>query len=143
MKNKEELPMNLDRGVLAETHLDFARNEEWAFLAQLFRMEPTDPASSDQPALDTSSADTLMELIVAPRNLRRAWRQVKGNRGAPGADGMTVHAFEAWVSENWAKRYDSSSWKGHIGHSRCVARQFQNPVAKENDCSAFQTCSIA
>jgi RNA-directed DNA polymerase len=42
-----------------------------------------------------------MELIVAPRNLRKAWRQVKGNRGAPGPDGMTVHAFEAWVSENW------------------------------------------
>ena len=68
--------MNLDRGAW-QPPLDFARNEEWARLAKLFRMEPTDPASSDQPALDASSADALMELIVAPQNLRRAWRQVR------------------------------------------------------------------
>jgi RNA-directed DNA polymerase len=44
-----------------------------------------------------------MELIVSPKNLRKAWRQVKGNRGAPGPDGMTVHKFEAWAGENWSK----------------------------------------
>jgi len=62
MKNKEELPMNLDRGSW-QPPLPFARNEEWARLAKLFRTEPTDPASSDQPALDTSPEDALMELI--------------------------------------------------------------------------------
>ena len=93
--------MNLDRGSW-QPPLPFARNEEWARRAKLFRTEPTDPASSDQPALTTSPEDALMELIVSPQNLRKAWRQVKGNRGAPGPDGMTVHKFEAWVGENWS-----------------------------------------
>jgi hypothetical protein len=66
MKNKEELPMNLDRGSW-QPPLDFARNEEWARHAKLFRTEPTDPASSDQPALNASPEDALMELIVSPK----------------------------------------------------------------------------
>ena len=85
--------MNLDRGSW-QLPLDFARNEEWYRHAQLFRTECTDPASIDQPALNVSAEDALMELIVSPQNLRRAWRQVKGNRGAPGPDGMTVTDFE-------------------------------------------------
>ena len=43
-----------------------------------------------------------MELIAAPRNLDRAWRQVKRNRGAPGPDGMTIKQFETWARENWS-----------------------------------------
>lgn len=102
MKNKEELPMNLDRGAW-QRPLDFAREEPWSLKAKLFRTELTDPARSDQPALVVSPEDALMELIVSPHNLRRAWRQVKGNRGAPGPDGMTVTQFEVWAGENWSK----------------------------------------
>jgi len=101
MKNEEELPMNSDRGAW-QMPLDFAREDEWALKAKLFRTEPTDPALNDQPALDMSPEDALMELIVSPHNLRRAWRQVKGNRGAPGPDGMTIAEFEDWAHENWA-----------------------------------------
>ena len=93
--------MNLDRGAW-QRPLDFAREEPWALHAKLFRTELTDPASSDQPALDVSPEDALMELIVSPQNLRKAWRQVKGNRGAPGPDGMTIAKFEAWAGANWA-----------------------------------------
>lgn len=93
--------MNLDRGAW-QRPLDFACEEPWALHAKLFRTELTDPACSDQPALDVSPEDALMELIVSPRNLRKAWRQVKGNRGAPGPDGMTTAKFEAWAGENWA-----------------------------------------
>ena len=82
MKNKEELPMNLDRGAW-QRPLDFAREEPWSLKAKLFRTESTDPACSDQPALDVSPEDALMELIVSPHNLCLAWRQVKGNLGAP------------------------------------------------------------
>jgi RNA-directed DNA polymerase len=42
-----------------------------------------------------------MERVVDPANLERAWRQVKGNRGAPGPDGMTVSQFETWARANW------------------------------------------
>ena len=79
MKNKEELPTNSDRGALQQT-FDFRTEIETKPLAILLRQESTDPASDDQPALSASSDDALMELIFAPRNLERAWLQVKGNR---------------------------------------------------------------
>ncbi len=101
MKNKEELPMNLDRGAW-QRPLDFACEEEWARRVNLFRPESTDPARADQPALNSSHEDALMELIVSPKNLQAAWRQVKGNRGAPDPDGMTTDDFEDWAHENWA-----------------------------------------
>lgn len=100
MKNKEELPTNSDRGALQPTSVFRLENRPKP-LAKLLRPESTDPASDDQPALSASSDDALMELIFAPRNLDRAWRQVKGNRGAPGPDGMTIKQFEVWARENW------------------------------------------
>ena len=99
MKNKEELPTNSDRGALPPTFSFYEAGRKP--LAKLLRPESTDPASDDQPALSASSDDALMELILAPRNLERAWRQVKGNQGAPGPDGMTIREFEAWARENW------------------------------------------
>lgn len=90
--------MNSDRGVLQQK-FDFDNEDERTPLAKLLRQESTDPALDDQPALSASSADALMELVVAPRNLERAWRQVKRNRGAPGPDGMTIKQFESWASE--------------------------------------------
>ncbi len=58
---------------------------------KLLRTESTGPARNDQPALDASSVDALMELIVKPSNLDRAWRQVRRNRGA-GTDRRLVVA---------------------------------------------------
>jgi RNA-directed DNA polymerase len=68
---------------------------------KLLRMELTGLAHIDQPALDASSVDALMELIVEPSNLERAWRRVKRNRGAPGPDGITIKEFEPWVRTHW------------------------------------------
>ena len=99
MKNKEELPVDSDRGAL-QRQFDFAREDEASPLAKLLRPECTDPALMDQPTLSVSPTDALMELIVAPENLDRAWRQVKRNRGAPGPNGMTIKQFEPWAREN-------------------------------------------
>ena len=51
-----------------------------------------------QPALH----DQLMERIVAPDNMRRAWRRVKANKGKPGSDGMSLEDFPAFAREHWA-----------------------------------------
>jgi RNA-directed DNA polymerase len=102
MKNKEELPMNSDRGARQQT-FDFACEEEPTRQAEMLRAEPTDPAGVDQPALDASRADALMEQIVDVDNLDRAWRQVRRNRGAPGPDGMTIQQFEAWAPQHWPR----------------------------------------
>ena len=50
-----------------------------------------------QPALH----DHLMEQIVSAHNLRRAWKRVKSNHGAPGSDGMAVEDFAAFAREHW------------------------------------------
>ena len=98
MKNREERPTNLDRGATQRT-FDFGNEDEGELSVNFLRPEVTDPAFGDTPSLSVSSETSLMEQIVDPRNLDRAWRQVKSNRGAPGPDGMTITAFEVWCPE--------------------------------------------
>lgn len=43
----------------------------------------------------------LMERVLEGENLRRALRQVRRNRGAPGIDGMTVDALVTHLKRNW------------------------------------------
>ena len=45
--------------------------------------------------------DTLMERVLAPANLRRAYQRVVSNKGAPGADGMTVAELAGHVNQYW------------------------------------------
>ena len=45
----------------------------------------------------------MMEQVLAPENLQRAWRRVKANAGAPGIDGMSVDAFPAFCREHWSR----------------------------------------
>jgi RNA-directed DNA polymerase len=52
-----------------------------------------------QPALH----DDVMERILAPANVRSAWKRVKANRGAPGIDGMRIDDFPAYARSHWAE----------------------------------------
>ena len=88
MKNKEELPMNSDRGA-SQLQFEFGDEGETEPLAKLLRQEPTDPAHVDQPSLSASPADALMEQVVDTANLERAWRQVKRNRGRAPTEGWS------------------------------------------------------
>ncbi|RJT91198.1 group II intron reverse transcriptase/maturase, partial [Arthrobacter frigidicola] len=45
--------------------------------------------------------DTLMERVLAPATLRRAYQRVVSNKGAPGADGMTVAELAGHVNQYW------------------------------------------
>jgi RNA-directed DNA polymerase len=51
-----------------------------------------------QPTLHVA----LMEEVVAAENMRRAWRQVKANKGAPGIDGMAIEDFPAFARAHWS-----------------------------------------
>jgi RNA-directed DNA polymerase len=46
--------------------------------------------------------EMMMEAVVDPANMRRAWSQVRANRGAPGPDGITLAQFPAWLGPRWA-----------------------------------------
>ena len=56
-------------------------------------------AATDTRAL--SSNHCLMEKIVAPANMEQAWQNVKANRGAPGADGVTLEQFAETIATDW------------------------------------------
>ena len=100
MKNREERPTNLDRGATQRT-FDFGNEDEGELPANFLRPEVTDPAFADTPSLSVSSETDLLEQVVDPENLVRAWQRVKKNRGAPGPDGMTIKQFESWCPEHW------------------------------------------
>lgn len=45
----------------------------------------------------------MIEEILEPENLARAWKRVKANKGAPGIDGMTVEDFPAFARKEWPR----------------------------------------
>ena len=57
-------------------------------------------AAMEKSALDSLSED-LMEQVVDPENMERAWRKVKANRGAPGPDGITLKQFPEHFRSIW------------------------------------------
>src|SRR5258705_4808865 len=59
--------------------------------------------ASRRRSIDLALREDLMERILTPENLRKAWRQVKANPGAPGVDGMTVEDFPAFAREHWPR----------------------------------------
>ncbi len=64
------------------------------------RMMP-DSAKVSTASLTWTNAepDTLMERVLAPVNLKRAYQRVVSNKGAPGADGMTVADLAGYVNQ--------------------------------------------
>jgi RNA-directed DNA polymerase len=57
--------------------------------------------ASRRRAMDPALSADLLERVLIPENLRKAWSQVKANHGAPGVDGMTIEDFPAFAREHW------------------------------------------
>ena len=142
MKNGEERPTHSDRGASQRT-LDFGDEVEPTRPANLLRPECTDPACVDAPSPSVSSETDLMELIVSPINVARAWGQVKRNRGAPGPDGLTITAFEGWCTEHWPavrqQLLDGTYRPAPVRRKTIPPYSFLGRVAV-SDSSAFPTC---
>jgi RNA-directed DNA polymerase len=47
------------------------------------------------------TSESLMEQIVDPTNMERAWRKVKANGGAPGPDGIKLDEFAEHFRPHW------------------------------------------
>ena len=81
--------------------------------AEISRRETVTPGPGRYPRMTADSAevlavsvawtkaepDTLMERVLAPLNLKRAYQRVVSNKGAPGADGMTVDDLAGYVKQ--------------------------------------------
>jgi len=64
---------------------------------------PIGGADSRRGVMPPALHDDLMERVLDPENLQRAWKRVKANRGAPGIDGMRIEDFAAFARSNWAE----------------------------------------
>ncbi len=64
-------------------------------------MNPTGGAGDRRRATQPALHDDLMEAILSPANLHRAWRRVKSNGGAPGIDGLRIEDFPDYAREQW------------------------------------------
>jgi RNA-directed DNA polymerase len=64
----------------------------------------TSPSGRQQAftAFDQQRALTnqLMEQVCDPKNIVRAYRRVRSNKGKPGVDHMTVHELADWLRNN-------------------------------------------
>ena len=83
--------------------------------AEISRRETVTPGPGRYPRMTADSAevlaasvawtkaepDTLMERVLAPLNLKRAYQRVVSNKGAPGDDGMTVDDLAGYVKQYW------------------------------------------
>jgi RNA-directed DNA polymerase len=59
--------------------------------------------ASRRQAIDPALSVDLLERVLTPENLRKAWHQVKANHGAPGVDGMTIEDFPAFARDHWPR----------------------------------------
>ena len=55
--------------------------------------------SCKKPALN----DSLMGLVVSSENMRKAWKQVKSNKGSPGVDAISIEDFPGFIKSRWSK----------------------------------------
>ena len=63
---------------------------------------PTGGAEARRVVTQPALHDDLMERIVDRANMRKAWKRVKANKGAPGSDGMTLEDFPTFARSHWS-----------------------------------------
>jgi len=65
---------------------------------------PTGGAEARRVVTQPALHDDLMGRMMDPANMRRAWKRVKANKGAPGSDGMTLEDFPTFARSHWSRR---------------------------------------
>jgi RNA-directed DNA polymerase len=81
---------------------------ELAFMAETGSEAPTNGERVElltvkQEPESGGTSERLMEEICEPENMRKALKRVRGNKGAPGIDGITVEELPGYLRRNWPK----------------------------------------
>lgn len=66
-------------------------------------MPPTGGSVSRRLEMPLLLDEFLLERILWPDNIDRAWRRVKANGGAPGIDGMSIKEYPDFSRDHWAE----------------------------------------
>jgi RNA-directed DNA polymerase len=70
-------------------------------MADSMKTDLTQATASRRTVMDPTLSDDLLERVLAPENLCKAWGQGKANHGAPGVDGIPIEDFPAFAREHW------------------------------------------
>ncbi len=67
-------------------------------------MNPNGGAENMRRFMENRPLDPVaVEYVVSRGNMRRAWKQVKANGGAPGVDGITIGEFPTYAKTDWVE----------------------------------------
>lgn len=92
--------MTSNRPTSSQRFLEFACETEQPRAVPEPQRGQSASAAMSKTALGPVS-EHLMEQIVDQRNMERAWKNVKANRGAPGPDGVTLDEFFQTFGDQW------------------------------------------
>jgi len=63
--------------------------------------EGTEPPMAKPAVESPAMEERLMEEVCDRKNLEIAWKRVRGNKGSPGVDGMTIDDAVGYLREHW------------------------------------------
>jgi RNA-directed DNA polymerase len=63
--------------------------------------EGTEPLGAERATETPAGNQQVMEAVCERENLREALQRVKGNKGSPGIDGMTVEQLPEYLKQHW------------------------------------------
>jgi len=67
-------------------------------------MNPNGGAENMRRVMENRPLDPVtVEYVASRENMRRAWKRVKANGGAPGVDGITIGQFPAHAKTDWVE----------------------------------------
>jgi RNA-directed DNA polymerase len=61
----------------------------------------TEPPVAKRTPESPAAEEPLMEEVCDRKNLEIAWKRVRGNKGSPGVDGMTIDEALEYLREHW------------------------------------------
>ena len=61
----------------------------------------TEPLVAKRTPESPAEEERLMEEVCDRKNLEIAWKRVRGNKGSPGVDGMTIDETVDYLREHW------------------------------------------
>jgi RNA-directed DNA polymerase len=88
-------------GLRQNTQLELARAPTERGEAPITGVSGVEPIKAVAAPESPAATMQLMEEVCERENLVRAWQRVRGNKGAPGVDGMTINDAKSYLREHW------------------------------------------
>ena len=98
--------------LIAETWRRAERLIEGGIISHL--NNPTTPSGAyieQREDMQPAFTDNLFHQVFAASNLKRAWKQVRANKGAAGVDRMKIDNFLDWAKQHW-KQCEAQLFEG-------------------------------